>query len=203
MRGIGGRDVDLVDKRELLLDAAERAFCRLGYARTTMASLAAEAQITRPTVYSYFPSKDDVFRALADRVRREFLSIQERASSPSPMQTIMNSLVAYLEAMTRHREMLTIIAHEALTDPTMAALRSEIFDRVNGRNSRYVRRLAAEGIAKPVVDPEVIGEALSGITLRFAELVGADPGSRQRFSAQLVELYLSMTGVRREEADSR
>ena len=55
MRGIGGRTLDADDKRDLLLDAAERVFGRLGYARTTMAALAAEARVTRPTVYAYYP----------------------------------------------------------------------------------------------------------------------------------------------------
>src|ERR1700754_3741797 len=55
--------------RERLLDVAEEVFCRLGYARTTIAELASAAGVTRPTVYAYFPSQDDVFRAPADRGR--------------------------------------------------------------------------------------------------------------------------------------
>ena len=196
MRGIGGRSVQLQDKRELLLDASERAFCRLGYARTTMAALAEEAGVTRPTVYSYFPSKDEVFVALADRVRREFLALQERAVSDSPLETIKVSLYDYLEAFTRHHGMLTVIAHEALTDPAMGALLEEIFSRSNRRNTRFVERLAADGLVSPVVEPAVLSEALTGIVARFAERAAARPELQDSLAADLLELYLGMVRFR-------
>lgn len=194
MRGIGGRTVDPTDKRELLLDAAERAFCRLGYARTTMAALAEEADVTRPTVYSYFPSKDEVFRALAERVHREFLALQEQAVSELPVITIRKALDAYLDAVTRHRGMLTVIAHEALTDPVIEGLRTEIFARVNRRNASFLRTLAANGLVKPVAAPEIISEAIAGIVLRFSEELAAHPDRRGQLTDDLFELYLAVTG---------
>jgi len=192
VRGIGGRSVQLEDKRELLLDASERAFCRLGYARTTMAALAQEAGVTRPTVYSYFPSKDEVFLALADRVRREFLALQEQAVSESPVETIRAALSAYLEAFPRHRGMITVIGHEALTDPAMGALLEEIFSRANRRNTRFVEQLAADGLVSPVVAPAVLSEAVTGIAARFAEQAAADPARRPALAADFLELYLGM-----------
>lgn len=199
MRGIGGRTVDLEDKRELLLDACERAFCRLGYARTTMSALAEEAGVSRPTVYSYFRSKDDVFLALADRVRREFLALQEQAVSESPMDTIKTALRSYLDALTRHRSMLTVIAHEALTDPAMGALLKEIFNRANRRNTRFVEQLAADGLASPEVEPAVLSEAITGVALRFAEHAAAHPERRPQLAADLTELYLGMVRFRDAE----
>lgn len=196
MRGIGGRSIQLEDKRELLLDASERAFCRLGYARTTMAALAQEAGVTRPTVYSYFPSKDEVFLALADRVRREFLALQEQAVSESPVETIRAALHAYLETFTRHRGMLTVIAHEALTDPAMGALLEDVFSRANRRNTRFIERLAADGLVSPVVEPAVLSEAIAGVTARFASQAAADPGRLPALAADLLRLYLSMVRFR-------
>lgn len=192
MRGIGGRSLQLEDKRELLLDASERAFCRLGHARTTMAALAEEAGVTRPTVYSYFPSKDEVFLALADRVRREFLALQEQAVNDSPLETIKEALYAYLEAFTRHRGMLTVIAHEALTDPAMGELLEDVFSRANRRNTRFIERLAADGLVSPVVEPAVLSEAIAGVTARFAEQAAADPERLPSLSADLLEIYLGM-----------
>jgi AcrR family transcriptional regulator len=196
VRGIGGRTVQLEDKRELLLDASERAFCRLGFARTTMAALAEEAGVTRPTVYSYFPSKDEVFLALADRVRREFLTQQEQRGSGLPQDTMKAALYGYLDAFTRHRGMLTVIAHEALTDPAMRALLDEIFTRSNRRHTRFLERLAADGLISPVVKPESVSEAITGVAARFAELAAARPERQTQLAADLVELYLGMVQFR-------
>jgi AcrR family transcriptional regulator len=203
VRGIGGRSIQLEDKRELLLDAAERAFCRLGHARTTMGALAREAGVTRPTVYSYFPSKDEVFLALADRVRREFLALQEHAVSDSPLETIRAALSAYLEAFTRHRGMITVIAHEALTDPAMGALLEDVFSRANRRNTRFVEQLAAEGLVSPVVDPAVLSEAIAGVTARFATQAAAEPERLPALAADLLELYLGMVRFRDGVIDLR
>jgi AcrR family transcriptional regulator len=161
-----------------------------------MAALAAEAGVTRPTVYSYFPSKDDVFLALADRVRREFLALQEQAVSESPRDTMKAALYAYLDAFTRHHGMLTVIAHEALTDPAMGALLDEIFTRANRRNTRFLEQLAADGLVSPVVKPESVSEAITGVAARFAELAAARPERQPQLAADLLELYLGMVQFR-------
>jgi len=88
--------------------------------------------------------------------------------------------------------MLTVIAHEALTDPTMGALLKEIFNRANRRNTRFVERLAADELAAPVVEPAVLSEAITRVVLRFAEQAAAHPDQRSRLAADLVELYLGM-----------
>jgi AcrR family transcriptional regulator len=53
--------------RELLLDAAERCFERWGPAKTSLDDIAAEAHVSRVTVYRYLGSRADLFIALAIR----------------------------------------------------------------------------------------------------------------------------------------
>lgn len=47
-----------------ILDAAVRMFSRYGVKRTSMGDLAAEAGVSRQTLYNSFRNKDDVLRAL-------------------------------------------------------------------------------------------------------------------------------------------
>ena len=53
--------------RDLLLDAAERCFERWGPAKTSLDDIAAEAHVSRVTVYRYLGSRADLFIALAIR----------------------------------------------------------------------------------------------------------------------------------------
>jgi AcrR family transcriptional regulator len=53
--------------RDLLLDAADRCFERWGPAKTSLDDIAAEAQVSRVTVYRYLGSRADLFIALAIR----------------------------------------------------------------------------------------------------------------------------------------
>ena|SRR5688572_20423275 len=51
-----------------ILNAALRCFARYGYARTRMTDIAKEADLSRTALYNNYPSLDDVFRALSQRV---------------------------------------------------------------------------------------------------------------------------------------
>jgi len=50
-----------VRKQNKILEAARTLFLRGGYRQTSMDSVAEEAEVTKQTVYRYFPSKKDLF----------------------------------------------------------------------------------------------------------------------------------------------
>ena len=47
-----------------ILDAAQKVFSEKGYLKATMEEIAWEAEVTKPTVYLYFKTKDDLFYTL-------------------------------------------------------------------------------------------------------------------------------------------
>jgi AcrR family transcriptional regulator len=51
-------------KRERILDVARELFFRQGFAGTTMADIVEQLGVTKPYVYYYFPSKNDLFETL-------------------------------------------------------------------------------------------------------------------------------------------
>ncbi|WP_344860264.1 TetR/AcrR family transcriptional regulator [Amycolatopsis ultiminotia] len=193
--GLGGRTRTAEDKRDRLLDVAEAAFCAHGYEGTTITVLAVEAGVTRPTVYAYFTSKDDVFRAVADRVRREFLDLQERVDTSSPERTAREGVTAFLAAWVRHHGMLTVIAHQALADPAVRTLRREILARVERRNAKFVERLVAAGLADPAVAPADFSRAVTGIVARAAEIVAENPQQASAQAQQIGDAYLRLAGI--------
>ena len=54
--------------RERILDATEQLLGRLGYQKTTMDDIAAEAHVGRRTIYLHFSTKEDVALATIDRI---------------------------------------------------------------------------------------------------------------------------------------
>jgi AcrR family transcriptional regulator len=58
---------------DLVLDAATRRFVDVGIKATTMASIAAEAQISREWLYRHFSNKQAVVTALVHRELRRFI----------------------------------------------------------------------------------------------------------------------------------
>lgn len=73
--------------RELLLDAAERVFARLGFHGATLDAIAEDAGFTKGAVYSNFPGKDSLFFALLDR-RRVRLEAQLAAADAGLAATL-------------------------------------------------------------------------------------------------------------------
>ncbi len=51
-----------------MLSAAEGCFSRYGFRKTTMGEIAVAAQISRPALYLMYSSKEDVFRAVVERL---------------------------------------------------------------------------------------------------------------------------------------
>lgn len=56
-----------VDKRACLVEAAAKLIHQKGFSQTTLADIAAEAQIALGSVYYYFKTKDEVAQAILDR----------------------------------------------------------------------------------------------------------------------------------------
>ena len=52
------------ERTQRILDAALTVFAATGYSGTTMDAVAAEAGLTKPTLYQYFPSKETLFQAM-------------------------------------------------------------------------------------------------------------------------------------------
>lgn len=53
-------------KREKIAAAARKLFLELGYAGTSMDAVSAEASVSKQTLYTYFPAKVDLLRAILD-----------------------------------------------------------------------------------------------------------------------------------------
>ncbi|WP_153502734.1 TetR/AcrR family transcriptional regulator [Cumulibacter manganitolerans] len=181
-------------RRDQLIDAAEQVFASKGYAETTMADLAEAAGVTRPTVYAYFSSKDEVLAVVAGRVREHFIELQDQ-SGRTPHHTFELTLRAYIHEWVRHYGVLTVIAHQALGDPAYAALLEDIHRRTNRRHEKYMQRLVDEGLAHPVIPPRVIAELVTGAAKRFAQLISADPSTEEAYGDALVRAHSAMLGL--------
>lgn len=61
-------------KRESILDIAGQVFQEMGYARASMAEIAARVGGSKATLYGYFPSKQELFVEVANRAAAKHMS---------------------------------------------------------------------------------------------------------------------------------
>jgi AcrR family transcriptional regulator len=65
--------------RKKIVEAAYHLFLTKGYRGTTMDGIAAALGVTKPALYQYFPGKEDLFAAVAERGRQELVGTLERS----------------------------------------------------------------------------------------------------------------------------
>lgn len=108
-----GRPKDL-GKRAAILDAAKRLFPREGFAGTSMDQIAAEAGVSKLTVYSHFGDKEALFaaavRAKCEEMLPDDLFRQERKGPlRAQLHAIASAFFALIssdEAIRTHRMMI-------------------------------------------------------------------------------------------------
>jgi AcrR family transcriptional regulator len=83
------------EARRRIVEAATACLDRAGLAKTSLSDVAAEAGVTRQTVYRYFPSLNDILRAVALAGVEEFAGRMERhvASFGSATEVAVESVV--------------------------------------------------------------------------------------------------------------
>ncbi|MBC2836709.1 TetR/AcrR family transcriptional regulator [Paragemmobacter straminiformis] len=75
------REQNRMDRTRRILDGALRVFAQAGYSGTTMDAVAAAAGLSKPTLYQYFPSKEDLFQAMMLGLRDKMMAVFDH---PSP-----------------------------------------------------------------------------------------------------------------------
>jgi AcrR family transcriptional regulator len=100
--------------RARILDAALECATRFGLGRTTMGDVAAEARLSRQTLYRYFPNKHDLLLAVVIREEQQLIETVRRAMEPHPdLRPAMEAaFAATLKAFRAHPLLDKVMATE-------------------------------------------------------------------------------------------
>jgi AcrR family transcriptional regulator len=111
-------------RRKAFVDAARAAFFTNGYAGTTMSSIASKVGGSKTTLWSYFPSKEDLFEAVVDSIVEEYgdaLAVDLPLDEPVPevLRRFGNLLMTKLTA-TPILSLFRLVVGEAERFPHLA-----------------------------------------------------------------------------------
>jgi AcrR family transcriptional regulator len=114
------------DRRELVLDAATRAFARGGYAGTSTDAVGKEAGVSQPYVVRIFGTKHALFLEVlgraCERIRDTFAAVLADGFDPDSEDDWARLGLAYTELL-RDRDLLIVLMHgfAAANDDDIAA----------------------------------------------------------------------------------
>jgi AcrR family transcriptional regulator len=140
--------------------AALAEFKAFGYRRTSIESIARRAEVSRATVYSYWNSKEDLFRDLVTRLHEEHLSAM-RAAADDPDLNCESRITRVLQA--RYLQFVELTSNSPYA--------AELYDRhgtlcgdIAAQAQRQAEKIIATVLKRAVAAGE-IDLAASGLTL--------------------------------------
>ncbi len=189
--------------RSVFVDAAAEVFSEKGYHGATMDEIARTAGYSPAAIYRYFRGKDDIIRAVMDKLGEMILSIFDE---PAPLQlTFADRLRWFLVREFRHAE-----DHRSLFQTYL--VNRPIFERktchavdhaAHDFHERYATRMAslmAEGIASGELRAgaaATFADAFIGITkgVTLRRLVGESTSPLTEHIETIVDLFLHGAGA--------
>ncbi len=186
------------EKRESILEAAIAVFSRWGFEASSMDSVAEEAGASKRTVYNYFPSKDILLQAIAERFAREMRELKGFAYDPAESLEAQLGRFADAEiavvADERWMGMVRLLASAFVRFPGLADSAVSRSREAGDPLAEWVRAATSDGrLAAP--DPELAAallRALLGGAFTWPAVYGAapDPDRRDALKRELVSTFL-------------
>ena len=159
----GAREAERQDKRRAVLMTAARIFCEKGVRNTSLDEIAEQLNVTKPTLYYYVRSKDEI---LAECVRigldliEEAIAAADRAHL-NALERLEAALQRYAKIMTMDFAMcVTRIGETELPPESRKALRSHK-RKIDAR----IRTLIEDGVADGSIrarDPKIAAFIVAG-----------------------------------------
>jgi AcrR family transcriptional regulator len=104
------QDRDRQAVRDAILDAARELFLTEGYRHVSIRKIAERIEYSPAAIYSYFPSKDDIFFALAEEgFRRLDTHIRAAGDRPDPLDEVRACWWAYYRFSKEQREFFELM----------------------------------------------------------------------------------------------
>jgi AcrR family transcriptional regulator len=159
--------------RAALLVAARRMFERDGLVEARVIDIADEAGVAHGSFYTHFASKEEAFAAVMAQLQEEMLhpGPRESVDSQDPVAAIEAANRAYLTSYRRNARLMAQLEQAALSNEDFREVRIKRSRAFAQRNANGIRRLQAQGLADPDLDPWAAAQALAGMVSNMARSV--------------------------------
>jgi AcrR family transcriptional regulator len=172
-----GSTTDYGDLADRILDATRRLLVTSGARRLSMSDVATLAGVSRPTIYRYFASKEDLIDALGAQERRRFDGAMEQAMSGvagvARLEAAVDVVVSFVESQPPGRQLDL--------DPGFALEQmAQALPMISERLVAVLQRCAREGVLDGAVSPRCLAGAIARVALSHYMFPDADSTAARR-----------------------
>lgn len=178
-------------RRAQLLDCAMAAFAERGIGGAGHAQVAARAGVSTPTVFAYFPTRQDLTReVLLDVHRRATALIREGLAGPGSPRRRLAALLAATEDQVRADPATMRVYLDWVTscDAAAQALFRTLLVETLGLYGAYATAAIAAGELPPTADAQDLGHFIFGTCHMIVQMTFLDspPGRIARYREMML-----------------
>lgn len=193
-------------KRDQILAGARRVFLRDGFAAASTDAIAAEAKVSKRTVYTYYPSKEELFAGvmrgltLENPQTRALESIEEKSpGDEGELRRDLLELAGKIITTMMQPDYLALL-RTTIADshrfPQLGGLfRATVPERAMRSFAVFIEKSRKRGVVGPDVDGDTAARMFIGPLLTYAVLDGLlaegppRPPTQEKIE-EIVDLYL-------------
>ena len=184
----GTKRIPRAIREQQMLDSAIRVFADLGYRSASMDVIARDAEISKPMLYLYYGSKEELFAACVARESGRLIDSLTSAATgeDGPRRRLERVVEEFLRFVDEHSDSWNVVYRQAVAEPSFR-------DEVEKTRAVLVG-LTVEVLAANAREPrstetlEVVATALVGAGEAVADRVAAHSTPREAAAAVMIEL---------------
>ena len=197
------------ETRQGILRAALKRFAHAGYAATSVQDIVADARVSKPALYYYFPDKAGLFKALVHEVYDERYRLMKEAASRADdfRGQLVEILGAIFDYFLENRELMRISFATAFAAPGEVPTGLRYFDK-RKRNFEFVHALIKRALAGGELDDRFDSRELAfgfygqmNLYL-MAHLTMPDCQLNRQTAKRIVDLFLAGAAAKKRKNPS-
>jgi AcrR family transcriptional regulator len=188
-------------REQQMLDAAVQMFSINGYHETSMDAIAGQAEISKPMLYLYYGSKEELFGACLDRELTRFVDVV-RADidfTQAPKDLLRNAVLAFLNYIDTNRASWIVLYTQATSSQAFAHTVREGRERIVD----LVGRLLLSGTRNPGPDTDFDMMAVALVGAGEAVATRVSTGDADVHEAAELMINLFWRGLKGKPADAQ
>ncbi|MDY4971665.1 MAG: TetR/AcrR family transcriptional regulator [Lachnospiraceae bacterium] len=152
---------DAEERKNEILDVAERLFCAKGFDHTSTNDILNEIGIARGTLYYHFKSKEDILDAMIERLTNQIVA-KAAAIALDDSIPVLERLTRTILSLNVNSELGDMIM-EQVHRPQNALMHQKLEDRLLGRVNKLITKIAEDGIRQGIMHTDYPAEAVEMI----------------------------------------
>ena len=176
------------ERKQELIDTAERLFLEKGYEQTTVADIVREIEVAQGTFYYYFSSKEEILEAIIEKditaLEEDVRQIMSREDSNAAIKlnAVVNSIIGI---STSRREIMDYLHEES-----NAVMHEKMERHTIERLVPLMTRVVAEGTHAGIFDVQYPTESVEFLLASLVYFfhhpeIFADPMRREKMQSSL------------------